>query len=300
MFIMAVPPFTKFLFPVLKNSYSEISAKELREICAKELNLSEEDLKEKTKKQNALKYADRTYWSIAYLNAAKLIEKISRGVIKITQRGKDLLDTNIVEITEEDLMQFEEFRVFKSGSSSSKGKSKPKEELTPVEKIQETIDEVDELVKSELLSRILDQDPYFFENAVIDLLKSMGYAGADNFSQVTKKSGDGGIDGLLNQDKLGLDVVYVQAKRYKLENKIQGKEMRDFVGSLDVKGANKGIFITTSDFANNALETIRSSTKKIITINGEELTNLMLDYNVGIKDEKLFKIKKIDEDYFPE
>ena len=128
----------------------------------------------------------------------------------------------------------------------------------------------------------------------------MGYAGTDNFAQSTKKSGDGGIDGLLNQDKLGLDVVYVQAKRYKENNLVQGKEMRDFVGSLDVKGSSKGIFITTSDFSNNAFETIKSSSKKIITVNGNQLADLMLEHNVGVKDEKVLRLKRIDEDYFSE
>ena len=128
----------------------------------------------------------------------------------------------------------------------------------------------------------------------------MGYAGTGNFAQTTKKSNDGGIDGLLNQDKLGLDVVYVQAKRYKEDNLVQGKEMRDFVGSLDVRGADKGIFITTSNFANNALETIKSSSKKIITVNGNQLADLMLEYNVGVKDEKVLRLKRIDEDYFTE
>ena len=150
------------------------------------------------------------------------------------------------------------------------------------------------------MDRIQQQDPYFFETLVVDLLKAMGYAGTDNFAQSTKKSGDGGIDGLLNQDKLGLDVVYVQAKRYKQDNHIQGKELRDFVGSLDVKGSSKGIFITTSDFANNAFETIKSSSKKIITVNGNQLADLMLEHNVGVKDEKILRLKRIDEDYFAE
>ena len=173
-------------------------------------------------------------------------------------------------------------------------------DLTAEEKIQNSVEEIEQLVKSEILERIQQQDPYFFETLVVDLLKSMGYAGTDNFAQSTKKSGDGGIDGLLNQDKLGLDVVYVQAKRYKEDNLVQGKEMRDFVGSLDVKGSGKGIFITTSDFSNNALETIKSSSKKIITVNGPQLADLMLEHNVGVKEEKVLRLKRIDEDYFSE
>ncbi len=298
---MTVPTFESFMYPVLKNSTSEVRVTELAEVCAKELNLTEEDKQERTRKLRQVKYIDRTWWSVTYLSQAKILKRVRRGYYKITERGQELLNTGITKIDTNVLEQYKEYNDFKNRTSSTTRKSKEKDEdLTAEEKIQNSVNEIEELVKSEILERIQQQDPYFFETLVVDLLKSMGYAGTDNFAQSTKKSGDGGIDGLLNQDKLGLDVVYVQAKRYKEDNLVQGKEMRDFVGSLDVKGSGKGIFITTSDFSNNALETIKSSSKKIITVNGIQLADLMLEHNVGVKDEKVLRLKRIDEDYFSE
>ena len=298
---MTVPTFESFMYPVLKNSTSEVRVTELAEVCAKELNLTEEDKQERTRKLRQVKYIDRTWWSVTYLSQAKILKRVRRGYYKITERGQELLNTGITKIDTNVLEQYKEYNDFKNRTSSTTRKSKEKDEdLTAEEKIQNSVNEIEELVKSEILERIQQQDPYFFETLVVDLLKSMGYAGTDNFAQSTKKSGDGGIDGLLNQDKLGLDVVYVQAKRYKEDNLVQGKEMRDFVGSLDVKGSSKGIFITTSDFSSNAMETIKSSSKKIITVNGTQLADLMLEHNVGVKDEKVLRLKRIDEDYFSE
>jgi len=300
---MPLPTWEKFMIPVLENSSEEIKVLDLAEICAKKFNLTEEEMDEGYDKNPGKKYRARTWWAVTYMCQAKLLDKVKRGVVKITERGNEVLKSGVKEIDFKFLEQYKEFQDFVERSRASIGtkKSKEKEEdLTAEEKIQNSIDEIEGLVKSEIIDRILQQNPYFFETLVVDLLKAMGYAGTGNIAQTTKKSNDGGIDGLLNQDKLGLDVVYVQAKRYKEDNLVQGKEMRDFVGSLDVRGADKGIFITTSNFANNALETIKSSSKKIIIVNGNQLADLMLEYNVGVKDEKVLRLKRIDEDYFTE
>ena len=300
---MTIPTWEKFMIPVLQNSNEEIKVLDLADICAKLFNLNEEEMNLGYDKNPGKKYRARTWWAVTYMCQARLLDKVRRGVVKITDRGKKVLDSGVDEINFKFLEEYKEFQDFVERSRASIGtrKSKEKEEdLTAEEKIQNSVEEIEELVKSQILDRIQQQDPYFFETLVVDLLKAMGYAGTDNFAQSTKKSGDGGIDGLLNQDKLGLDVVYVQAKRYKQDNHIQGKELRDFVGSLDVKGSSKGIFITTSDFANNAFETIKSSSKKIITVNGNQLADLMLEHNVGVKDEKILRLKRIDEDYFAE
>ena len=300
---MPLPTWEKFMIPVLENSSEEIKVLDLADICAKKFNLTEEEMDEGYDKNPGKKYRARTWWAVTYMYQAKMLDKVRRGVVKITDRGKEVLKSGVKEINFKYLEQFKEFQDFVERSKASIGTKKTKEkeeDLTAEEKIQNSIEEIEELVKSEIMDRILQQNPYFFETLVVDLLKAMGYAGTGNFAQTTKKSNDGGIDGLLNQDKLGLDVVYVQAKRYKEDNLVQGKEMRDFVGSLDVRGADKGIFITTSGFANNALETIKSSSKKIITVNGNQLTDLMLEYNVGVKDEKVLRLKRIDEDYFTE
>ena len=300
---MTIPTWEKFMIPVLQNSNEEIKVLDLADICAKKFNLTEEEMNLGYDKNPGKKYRARTWWAVTYMYQARLLDKVRRGVVKITDRGKKVLDSGVDEINFKFLEQYNEFQDFVERSRASIGtkKSKEKEEnLTAEEKIEHSIDEIEQLVKSEIIERILQQNPYFFEVLVVDLLKAMGYAGTDNFAQATKKSNDGGIDGLLNQDKLGLDVVYVQAKRYKEDNLVQGKEMRDFIGSLDVKGSDKGIFITTSDFANNAKETIKSSSKKIIMVNGNQLADLMLEHNVGVKDEKILRLKRIDEDYFAE
>ena len=300
---MSLPSWQKFMIPILQNSSEEIKVLDLAEICAKEFNLTEEEMNLGYEKNPGKKYRARAWWAVTYMYQAKLLDKVRRGVVKITERGKEVLKSGVTEIDFKFLEQYKEFQDFVERSKASIGTKKTREkeeDLTAEEKIQDSIDEIEQLVKSEIIERILQQNPYFFETLVVDLLKAMGYAGTDNFAGTTKKSNDGGIDGLLNQDKLGLDVVYVQAKRYKEDNLVQGKEMRDFVGSLDVKGSDKGIFITTSDFANNAKETIKSSSKKIIMVNGTQLADLMLEYNVGVKDEKVLRLKRIDEDYFAE
>ena len=298
---MTLPTWDQLMMPSLQNSKEEIRVLDLAEICAKNLNLTEEEKNLTNAKDQNKKYITRTWWAVTYLVQAKLLDKVRRGVVKITERGQGVLNSGIQKIDTKFLEQYKEYQDFVKRSNKKTGSKKTKDEdLTAEEKIQNSVEEIEQLVKSEILERIQKQDPYFFEILVVDLLKSMGYAGTDNFAQSTKKSGDGGIDGLLNQDKLGLDVVYVQAKRYKEDNLVQGKEMRDFVGSLDVKGSGKGIFITTSDFASNALETIKSSSKKIITVNGIQLADLMLEHNVGVKDEKVLRLKRIDEDYFSE
>ena len=298
---MTLPTWENFMLPVLQNSSEEIKVLDIAEICAKHFNLSAEEMNLGYEKNPGKKYRARTWWAVTYMVQAKLLDKVRRGVVKITDRGKEVLNSGVTEIDFKYLERYEEFQQFIERSRKGIGTKKTKvEDLTAEEKIQNSVEEIEQLVKTDILERIQQQDPYFFETLVVDLLRSMGYAGTDNFAQSTKKSGDGGIDGLLNQDKLGLDVVYVQAKRYKEDNLVQGKEMRDFVGSLDVKGSSKGIFITTSDFSSNAMETIKSSSKKIITVNGIQLADLMLEHNVGVKDEKVLRLKRIDEDYFSE
>lgn len=298
---MTLPSWEKFMYPVLSNSKEEIRVINLAEICAKHFNLTPEEKNTGYEKSSGLKYIHRTWWAVTFLRQAGLLEKPKRGYIKITKKGKEVLDSGIKEINEKYLHKFPEFINFLN-RSKKKDETKKSEEkdLTAEEKIQSSVDEINEVVKSDILERILKQNAYFFELLVVDLLKAMGYAGANNFAEVTKKTRDGGIDGILYQDALGLDKVFVQAKRYKEDNLVQGKEMTNFIGSLEVKGTNKGIFITTSEFSKDAFEKIKDSSKNVITINGNKLTDLMLQYSVGVRNEKIHNIPRIDEDYFEE
>jgi len=289
------------MFPVLSNSKEEIRVINLAEICAKHFNLTPEEKNIGYEKSSGLKYIHRTWWAVTFLRQAGLLEKPKRGYIKITDKGKEVLDSGIKEINEKYLHKFPEFINFLNRSKKKdETKKSDEKDLTAEEKIQSSVDEINEVVKSDILERILKQNAYFFESLVVDLLKAMGYAGANNFAKVTKKTRDGGIDGILYQDALGLDKVFVQAKRYKEDNLVQGKEMTNFIGSLEVKGTNKGVFITTSEFSKDAFEKIKDSSKNVITINGNKLTDLMLQYSVGVRNEKIHNIPRIDEDYFEE
>jgi restriction system protein len=298
---MTLPSWEKFMFPVLSNSKEEIRVINLAEICAKHFNLTPEEKNIGYEKSSGLKYIHRTWWAVTFLRQAGLLEKPKRGYIKITDKGKEVLDSGIKEINEKYLHKFPEFINFLNRSKKKdETKKSDEKDLTAEEKIQSSVDEINEVVKSDILERILKQNAYFFESLVVDLLKAMGYAGANNFAKVTKKTRDGGIDGILYQDALGLDKVFVQAKRYKEDNLVQGKEMTNFIGSLEVKGTNKGVFITTSEFSKDAFEKIKDSSKNVITINGNKLTDLMLQYSVGVRNEKIHNIPRIDEDYFEE
>lgn len=298
---MTLPHWEKFMSPVLSNSKEEIRVINLAEICAKHFNLTPEEKNIGYEKSSGLKYIHRTWWAVTFLRQAGLLEKPKRGYIKITKKGKEVLDSGIKEINEKYLHKFPEFINFLNRSKKKdETKKSDEKDLTAEEKIQSSVDEINEVVKSDVLERILKQDAYFFESLVVDLLKAMGYAGANNFATTTKKTRDGGIDGILYQDALGLDKVFVQAKRYKEDNLVQGKEMTNFIGSLEVKGTNKGIFITTSEFSKDAFEKIKDSSKNVITINGNKLTDLMLQYSVGVRNEKIHNIPRIDEDYFEE
>ncbi len=298
---MTLPNWEKFMSPVLSNSKEEIRVINLAEICAKHFNLTPEEKNIGYEKSSGLKYIHRTWWAVTFLRQAGLLEKPKRGYIKITDKGKEVLDSGIKEINEKYLHKFPEFINFLNRSKKKdETKKSDEKDLTAEEKIQSSVDEINEVVKSDILERILKQNAYFFESLVVDLLKAMGYAGANNFSETTKKTHDGGIDGILYQDVLGLDKVFVQAKRYKEDNLVQGKEMTNFIGSLEVKGTNKGVFITTSEFSKDAFEKIKDSSKNVITINGNKLTDLMLQYSVGVRNEKIHNIPRIDEDYFEE
>ena len=298
---MTLPSWEKFMFPVLSNSKEEIRVINLAEICAKHFNLTPEEKNIGYEKSSGLKYIHRTWWAVTFLRQAGLLEKPKRGYIKITKKGKEVLDSGIKEINEKYLHKFPEFINFLNRSKKKdETKKSDEKDLTAEEKIQSSVDEINEVVKSDILERILKQNAYFFESLVVDLLKAMGYAGENNFAKVTKKTRDGGIDGILYQDALGLDKVFVQAKRYKEDNLVQGKEMTNFIGSLEVKGTNKGVFITTSEFSKDAFEKIKDSSKNVITINGNKLTDLMLQYSVGVRNEKIHNIPRIDEDYFEE
>lgn len=301
-----VPRFELFMLPYLQflSDKKEHTLPELTTYIAEVLNLSEEDKLEKTKKGSFTKLYDRTQWSGTYLRKAKLAESVGRGKYKITQRGLDLLTTNPSIIDKELLMQYPEFVEFSTAKNQQESNNLSKDDnstsATPYEIMEEAYKELSNELAEELLATIKTQSPQFFEKLVIKLLVAMGYGGSfDDAASVTKYSHDEGIDGVIKEDKLGLDNIYIQAKRYDT-NTIGRKEIQSFVGALSGKGATKGIFITTSSFTKEALSYTPSSNIKIVLIDGNQLANYMIDYNIGVSVRQNYEVKRIDSDFFTE
>jgi restriction system protein len=292
------------LYPlILNNSQNPLSAEEYLNIVANNLNLSEDDLAERYPSGEAI-IKNRVRWAIHYLRRANLLEKPTRGHYVITERGKDFQKKYPTTFNNNDLSQFPEFLEFRGKGSSTNSIENlqipelDKSELTPVERIEISCDELDEELKKELLERILDQSPSFFERMVVTLLSKMGYGTESSLSKAIGKSGDGGIDGIIHQDKLGLDVVYIQAKRYDPSNQVGRPDMNAFVGSLAGHQSTKGVFVTTSYFSKPALEYLKTIQTRVVAIDGKKLVELMIEHEVGTRIAHQYNLNKIDEDFF--
>ena len=228
-------------------------------------------------------------------------EDAARGRYVITERGRKIRKERGLDITNKTLMEFDEFREFKKPTKvTDEVSTKEKiEELTPIESLESLSNIIKSEVKSELRNQIFSLSPYFFEKLVVDLLKKMGY-GSYQGTRVTSKSGDGGIDGIVYQDVLGLDIVYIQAKRYKEGNNIGSADLQKFSGALSGLKATKGIFFTTSDFTPSANKFLNTTPQNIITVNGDRLLDLLIEYEVGVEVMTSHNTFKVNEDYFSE
>ena len=249
-------------------------------------------------------FRNRVQWARIILYKARLIDISMKGISKITERGLAVLKENPPVIDSKYLMQFEEFRKFKSLSSGNEEEKRQEktEELTPIEIIEQEVGRENSIVRDELKNKVLACSPHFFEKLVLELLVKMGYGGSyEEASKVLGKSGDEGVDGVIKEDILGLDNIYLQAKRYQPNQPIGRKELQSFVGALHGKGAKKGIFITASYFTKDAKEYVEAlQDMKVILIDGDKLLDYMLKYDLGTTADKTFVIKHIDEDYFTE
>jgi len=308
---MAVPGFQDLMLPFLQicSDGKERTVMEIGEIIAHQLMLSEFDLQE-IMASGQTKFYNRTAWVKSYFGKACLLDFPSRGKFKITQRGLDLLAKNPKSIRIKTLDQYPEFVNFHKGTkvTDSCGKNHEApiqdnqeiEPATPDDQIENAYQDLRSQLASNLLDTILNNPPSFFEKLVVDLLVAMGYGGSrKDAGQTLGKTGDGGIDGLIKEDRLGLDIIYLQAKRYSVDNVVPSREVRDFTGSLEGHGAQKGVLITTSNFTRNGIDFVKKlQQKKIVLINGEKLTQLMIDNNIGVSTTSTYTIKKIDIDYF--
>lgn len=297
-----VPIFTKFFYPVLKflEDGTVQNLKNTVQYVADYFHLSDEDRQERIKSGRATKVYDRVQWTMTYLRAAGLIISHKRGRYLITPKGKEILNSGISELNQKDLCEISpEFEAFFHGKKinavSNEETATLPAALSPTETIDNIIAQMNVSLASELLEQIKSQSPAFFEQLVLDLLVKMGYGGnREDAAMVTKISHDGGIDGIIKEDRLGLDMIYIQAKRW--ENTVQKPEIQKFRGALSERGATKGIFITTSDFSTGAKDSARNA--KIILIDGSELCRLMIEFGVGVSIKTVYEIKRLDTDYF--
>jgi restriction system protein len=302
---MRIPDYQSLMLPVLRfaGDRQEHPLAEFRQRIAAEFNLGEEELAERLASDSQTVFANRIAWAVQYLKAAMLLKSVRRGVYQITDRGLALLKDKPSEINARTLRQFPEFLEFHdkgAGSDSTEvvvPAPSPEIKETPEESLEHSYQALREALTTELLESIKSGTPAAFEKIVVDLLVAMGYGGSvEDAGKVVGKSGDGGIDGIIKQDKLGLDFLYVQAKRWK--DVVGSPEVMKFSGSLTKKHANRGVFITTSYFSKDALEYIEEMPQRIILIDGRRLASLMIEHNVGVASAKTYTLKRLDQDYF--
>jgi len=303
---MAIPDYQFLMLPVLlASSEGEVRIGAVVERLAAQLGLSPEERSELLPSGKQTVFSNRVQWAKSYLNKAALIEITRRGHFQITDRGRQLIARNPVQIDNKLLMQFEEFRRFRDRSAQSGGEQADsplatlEDQQTPDELMRTAHEQIDTALAQDLLERIHEAPPDFFERLIVTLLLNMGYGGSrENAGRILGQSGDGGVDGVVDQDALGLDRLYIQAKRYKSGNNIGAGAIRDFFGSLDRHKAAKGLFVTTSDFSPAAKETAELLSKRIVLIDGEKLARLMIRHNVGCRIVETLYVKRIDEDFF--
>ncbi len=295
---MPIPDFESIMLPLLEivRDGKEWSMTDAESELIARLKLTEEETSQlKPSSTTETLFQNRMRWARFYLKKASLLDDPRRGITRITPNGLKVLQQKPNSINIEFLRQFPSFIEFytKKGKRKETTSSEIKEK-SPEDMIIDGITEIRENLEEEILEKIMKCPPAFFERTVIQLLEKMGYGDGT----VTGKSGDGGIDGMIKQDNLGLDEIYVQAKRW--ENTVPGKEVRDFAGSLSSKKSKKGVFITTSTFSTDAIDFVKSVDSKIVLIDGEKLAGLMYEYNIGLQSGDAYQLKKIDEDFFSE
>src|SRR5581483_5925473 len=303
---MAVPDYQSLMLPLLKIAadQNEHSLSEVIEILAQQFNLNDQDRKELLPSGKQRKFDNRVHWARTYLAKANLIVSTGRSKFRLTEQGNRVLKENPPLINIKYLDQFPEFIEFKNKSNKVNGDTEAPQEIvektsqTPQEILDTSYQNLRQNLAQEILERIKNSPPKFFENLVVDLLIAMGYGGSrKDAGQAIGQVGDGGIDGIIKEDKLGLDAIYLHAKRW--EGTVTRPVVQGFAGALIGRKARKGILITTSNFSQQAMEYASGiDNLKIILIDGEQLAQLMIDHDVGVTEESRYVVKKIDLDYF--
>lgn len=280
----------------------ELSVRDARERIAQQFSLTEDELRLTVPSGKKLLFADRLSWATTYMKQAGLVRSPRRGVYEITPRGAQVLAAKPSRIDNDLLAQFPEFNAFRQRSSENGATAKESKhsEDTPEESLDAAYQRLRASIEAELLQQVKAASPLFFEKLVVELLVKMGYGGSlEDAGRAVGKSGDGGIDGIIKEDRLGLDVIHIQAKRW--DNKTVGRpDVQSFAGSLDGVRAKKGIFITTSAFSPDALTYVDRIDKRIVLIDGTRLSQLMFDFGVGVAPVASYEIKRVDSDFFSE
>jgi restriction system protein len=308
-----IPNYQQFMRPFLEIAHaangSEIKLRDAINQLADKFNLTDEERNEALPSGRQSVLDNRIGWARTYLTKAGLLKATKRAHFVITERGiQALQDTNAV-INNDYLKQFDEFIAFKEQKNEASDTltankqettdTSTTSEITPDEALLDAYNTINDALALDLISRTREVSPAFFEDLLIELLLAMGYGGTgEGAAHALGKSGDNGIDGVIDQDPLGVDQIYIQAKRYAEGNNVGSGDVRDFFGALNLKKAQKGIFITTSDFTASASQTAKDLGMRIVLINGKELAKLMLRYNIGSRDMQVLHLKKIDEEFF--
>lgn len=297
---MAIPDYETLMLPLLqlatKANGQELRLSDAADVLAERFRLTDKERTELLPSGGTFKFASRVSWARTYLQKAGLLEAPRRGYFRLTARGATVLKQSPAKIDNKLLAQFEEFKAFQ-GKKRVRNGSEVAAKETPIESMSSFYQQYREALAFDLIERVKRCSPQFFERLVIQVLIKMGYGGSvKDAGEALGKTGDGGIDGVIREDKLGLDNIYVQAKRW-TDKPVGSPEIDQFAGALSKKKATKGIFITTSAFTKDALASLREYTSRIVLIDGTQLADYMIDYGVGVSVMDVFELKKIDSDF---
>jgi len=301
-----IPDYQSLMLPLLKSisNGKEYKYRDLIDNLAVEFKLTGEERKEMLASGNQAIFDNRVGWAKTYLKKAGLLDSPKRATFVISERGLKTLAENPMLIDNKYLRKFPSFLEFQNLSRVDNNANEVSFDIensdhTPEETLDKSYQKIRKTLASDLLYKVVDLSPAFFERLVVELLVRMGYGGSiKDAGKAIGKSGDEGIDGTIKEDKLGLDIIYIQAKRWKPGNVVGRPELQKFVGALAGQGAKKGIFITTSSFTREAQDYTPRNETKIVLIDGEQLAQLMIDYNLGCTTQQTYEIKKLDNDYF--
>ncbi len=296
-----IPDYQTLMRPVLQASANgEIAISDVVRELEQQFGLSDEEKAKLLPSGKQTQFANRVHWARSYLKQAGLIRNPRRGFLEITDEGRKALASDQA-INSKYLEQFDSFQEFRSRTSketSSDKEPSTNQVETPDELLRTAYEQINQSLAAELLEKLRDGDPSFFEKTIVTLLLTMGYGATQSAGEVLGGTNDDGVDGVINQDPLGVDQVYVQAKRYKVGNNIGSGAIRDFYGALGLKDVSKGIFVTTSAFSNSAKETASKLGARIVLIDGVKLAELMIQHQIGCRVEEVFNISRLDDGYF--